>query len=85
LSAALEANNKVAQAVKVETDEIRGGSEEQVRGIAEISKSISQMSHVTQGTAAQAEQSASAATELCPQSEALKRIVESLGAMVGGG
>jgi methyl-accepting chemotaxis protein len=85
LSAALEANNKVAHAVKGETDEIRGGSEEQVRGITEISKSISQMSHVTQSTAAQAEESASAATELCAQSEALKRTVESLSAMVSGG
>ena len=85
LSAALEANNKVARAVKVETDQIRGGSEEQVRGIGEISKSISVMSQVTQSTAAQAEESASAATELCAQSEALTRIVESLSVMVSGG
>jgi len=85
LSAALEANNKVARAVKVETDQIRGGSEELVRGIGEISKSISVMSQGTQSTAAQAEESASAATELCAQSEALTRIVESLSVMVSGG
>ncbi|MGA2115234.1 MAG: methyl-accepting chemotaxis protein [Bryobacteraceae bacterium] len=84
LSAALEANNRVARSVKMETDEIRLGSEEQVRGIAEVTRAVAQMSQVTQSTAAQAEESASAAAGLCAQSTALKGIVESLSAMVSG-
>jgi len=85
LSVSLDANNKVARSVKVETEQIRGGSEEQVRGIAEIATAIAQMSQTTQSTAAQAEEGASAAAELYAQSEALKRIVESLSVMVSGG
>jgi len=82
---AMEANNKIAGAVKTETDEIRGASEEQARGIVQISTAITQMSKVTQTTAAQAEESASAAEELSAQSHALKEIVERLTRMVDGG
>ena len=82
---AMEANNKIAGAVKAETDEIRGASEEQARGIVQISTAITQMSTVTQSTAAQAEESASAAEELSAQSHALKEIVERLTRLVDGG
>jgi len=71
--------------VKQQTDEIRGASEEQARGIVQISRAIAQMSRVTQSTAAQAEESASAAQELNAQSSALKDIVERLTTMVNGG
>jgi len=81
---AMEANNKIAGAVKVETDEIRGASEEQTRGIGQISTAIAQMNQVTQDTAAQAEESAAAAEELNAQSQALKEIVERLTSMVDG-
>jgi methyl-accepting chemotaxis protein len=82
---ALEANNHVARSVKVETDQIRGASDEQVRGIELISTAIAQMSQVSQSAAAQAEEGASAAEELNAQSEALNQIVERLTAMVHGG
>jgi methyl-accepting chemotaxis protein/methyl-accepting chemotaxis protein-1 (serine sensor receptor) len=82
---AMEANNKIAGAVKVETDEIGGASEEQVRGIGQITAAITQMNQVTQSVAAQAEESASAAEELNAQSEALKQIVQHLTVMVAGG
>jgi len=81
---AMEANNKITGAVKEQTDEIRGASAEQARGITQISAAIAQMSQVTQGTAAQAEESASAAEELSAQSHALKEIVERLTVMVNG-
>lgn len=81
---AMEANNKIAGAVKEQTDEIRGASAEQARGIVQISTAIQQMSSVTQSTAAQAEESASAAQELSAQSNALKEIVERLTTMVTG-
>ena len=82
---AMESNNKIAGAVKTETDEIRGASEEQARGIMQISTAITQMSKVTQSTAAQAEESASAAQELNAQSQGLREIVERLTTMVNGG
>lgn len=82
---AMEANNKIAGAVKEQTDEIRGASAEQARGIVQISTAIAQMSKVTQSTAAQAEESASAAQQLSAQSHSLGDIVERLTTLVSGG
>jgi methyl-accepting chemotaxis protein/methyl-accepting chemotaxis protein-1 (serine sensor receptor) len=66
-------------------DEVNLGSQEQARGIEQIAKAIGQMEQVTQKTAANAEESASAAEELNAQSEAMRDIVERLTAMVGTG
>ena len=82
---AMEANIKIAGAVKVETDGIRVASEEQARGISQITTAITQMNRLTQDTAAQAEENASAAEELSAQSEALKQIVGRLTVVVDGG
>lgn len=71
--------------VKTLVDEVNLGSQEQARGIEQIGKAITQMEQVTQRTAANAEESASAAEELSAQSEYLKDIVDRLAAMVGGG
>ena len=61
------------------------GSQEQARGIEQVSKAIVQMEKVTQTTAANAEESASASEELSAQSDTLKSIVGRLNGMVGGG
>jgi methyl-accepting chemotaxis protein len=82
---AMDAHNRIAEALKVETDQIRVASEEQARGIAQMSSAILQMSQVTQSTAAQAEEGASAAEELNAQSKALEEIVENLATMISGG
>jgi len=81
---AMEANNKIAAAVKTETDEIRGAAEEQARGVVQITSAVTQMGQVTQNAAAQAEQGASAAEQLNAQSHVLKEIVARLTAMVNG-
>jgi methyl-accepting chemotaxis protein len=81
---AMEDNNKIAGAVKAETDYIRGASQEQATGIAQITTAIAQMNQATQSTAASAEESAAAAEELKAQSEALKEITERLTTMVSG-
>ena len=60
------------------------GSQEQARGIEQISKAVAQMDQVTQSTAANAEESASASEELSAQAEALNQIVMQLRTMVGG-
>jgi len=70
--------------VKVKTlvDEVNLGSQEQARGIEQISKAIAQMDHVTQSTAASAEESASASQELSAQAEAMKHAVGKLSQLV---
>ena len=71
--------------VKVKTlvDEVNLGSQEQARGIQQISKAIAQMDQVTQGTAASAEEGASASQELSAQAEAMGHAVRKLSRMVG--
>ncbi|HWY49645.1 MAG TPA: methyl-accepting chemotaxis protein [Bryobacteraceae bacterium] len=73
-------------AIKVKTlvDEVNLGSQEQARGINQISKAIAQMDQVTQSTAANAEESASASQEMSAQAEALNNIAQQLRSMVGG-
>ncbi len=73
-----------AAKVKMLVDEVNLGSQEQARGIEQISKAISQMDQVTQSTAANAEESASASEEMSAQAEALNNIVAQLSALVGG-
>lgn len=82
---ALAIRNITQDAVKAKTlvDSVSQGSQEQALGIDQISKAITQMEHVTQTAAANAEESAAAAEELTAQSEKLKDIVFSLTAMVG--
>ena len=63
--------------------EVEVGSDEQARGIEEVSNSVAQMRQATQETAAMAEESASAACELNAQSEVLKNTVGSLITLVG--
>jgi methyl-accepting chemotaxis protein len=81
----IRAITESATQVKTLVDEVNMGSQEQARGIDQISKAITQMDQVTQGTAASAEESASASEELSAQAQALNHIVSELGSMVGGG
>jgi methyl-accepting chemotaxis protein len=69
--------------MKTLVDEINLGSQEQSRGIDQVSNAIRQMEKVTQSTAANAEQSAAAAEQLTAQSKSVKDIVEHLNALVG--
>ncbi len=75
-----------AESTKVKTlvEEVHLGSQEQARGIEQISRAIVQMEQVTQKTAADAEESSAAATELNTQWETLQEIAKRLTAMVGG-
>jgi methyl-accepting chemotaxis protein/methyl-accepting chemotaxis protein-1 (serine sensor receptor) len=69
--------------VKVMIGEVSLGSHPQAKGTQAISKSIHQMQTVTQGSAAQAEESASASEELSAQAQTLDRIANDLRVMVG--
>ncbi|HEY4045343.1 MAG TPA: methyl-accepting chemotaxis protein [Acidobacteriaceae bacterium] len=69
--------------VKTLVDEINVGSQEQGRGVDQISRAITQMEQSTQKSAANAEESAAAAEELTAQSETLQEIAERLSNMIG--
>jgi methyl-accepting chemotaxis protein len=79
----IRAITESAGKVKTLVDEVSLGSQEQARGIDQISKAIAQMDHVTQATAASAEESASASEELSAQAEAVNAIIGQLRALVG--
>jgi methyl-accepting chemotaxis protein len=71
-----------ASSVRVLIQHVEAGSEEQTRGIGQVSKAIAQMERVTQDTAATAEESAAAAHEMSAQSRVLREIVASLVTLV---
>jgi len=85
VAVAIRSITEASASVKTLVDEVNLGSQEQARGIEQITKAITQMERVTQSTAASAEQSASAAEQLNAQSETMKDVVARLMAMVSGG
>jgi methyl-accepting chemotaxis protein/methyl-accepting chemotaxis protein-1 (serine sensor receptor) len=64
-------------------DEVNLGSQEQARGIEQITRAISQMEQVTQSTAAGAEECASASQEMTGQVRHVNTIIGSLEELVG--
>ena len=69
--------------VKSLVDEVNMGSQEQARGMEQISRAVTQMEQVTQRTAATAEESASAGTDLSGHANALRTLVHEMRDMVG--
>jgi methyl-accepting chemotaxis protein/methyl-accepting chemotaxis protein-1 (serine sensor receptor) len=69
--------------VKGLVDEVNLGSQEQSRGMDQISRAVLQMQQVTQKNAASAEQSASAGTELTSHAAGLRSLVSEMRLMVG--
>ncbi len=76
----------VAKAQKVDelVGEIATASQEQNQGIGQVSVAVSQMDKVTQSSAANAEETASAAEELNAQAETMRESVRNLQSLVGG-
>jgi methyl-accepting chemotaxis protein len=82
-----EAIQKVVQyseKIKTLVDEVNLGSQEQARGIDQVSNAVIQMREMTQQTAGNAQETASAGEELDSYSEALNKIVHELDRLVGG-
>ena len=77
----LESVRKLAQLI----GEVSAASEEQSKGIGQITTAVEQMDKVTQSNAASAEESASASEELYAQAKELGDMVISLIAVVSGG
>lgn len=84
MAQSVQAIAESAGKVKVLVDEISTSSQEQERGIGQITKAINQMDRVTQTTASSAEEGASASEELTAQSDAMKEIVAGLTALIHG-
>lgn len=82
VAASIEAITENAGKVKTLVDEVDASSREQAQGIEQISKAITQMDQVTQRTAANAEESASASEELNAQSRTMLGVVDRLRALV---
>jgi methyl-accepting chemotaxis protein/methyl-accepting chemotaxis protein-1 (serine sensor receptor) len=72
-----------ATKVKSLVDEVNMGSQEQARGMEQIARAVMQMEQVTQRTAASAEESASAGTDLNSHANALRALVHEMRDMVG--
>ena len=65
--------------------QVATASEEQARGVDQISTAVSQMDQVTQSNAANAEEAASASEELSAQARELNDMIGMLAGLVGGG
>jgi methyl-accepting chemotaxis protein len=81
LSEIEEAANRVQGLIS----EVNAAGDEQAQGIGQINSAIAQMDQVTQATAANAEESASASEELSSQSRELHSMVELLMRVIEGG
>jgi methyl-accepting chemotaxis protein/methyl-accepting chemotaxis protein-1 (serine sensor receptor) len=79
-----DVHDVASNAAKVERlmDEVRVSSQEEARGVEQISGSIVQVERVTQAAAASSEETAAASEELAAQSEAMSGIVGELRALV---
>lgn len=84
VTASIVAITESASQVKALVDEVNLGSQEQTKGVEQIAKAISHMEQVTQKTAANAEESASASEKMSRQAEVLRTLVHRLQAVVGG-
>lgn len=70
--------------IKALVDEVHMGSQEQAKGIVQVSKAIEQMQQVTQRTATTAEESAFASEEISAQAESMRSLVRRLENLVHG-
>jgi methyl-accepting chemotaxis protein/methyl-accepting chemotaxis protein-1 (serine sensor receptor) len=70
--------------VRTLVDEVSLGSEEQAKGITQISSSMHEIGRVTQNSAASAEELAAAGEQLSSQTEMLKQAVFRMRLMVDG-
>lgn len=75
---------EVSEKVRILIDEIGSGSQEQAKGIGQITTALRQMDQVTQQSAAGAEENAAAGADLQTQSASLARIVERLSVILEG-
>ncbi|MGD0297870.1 MAG: methyl-accepting chemotaxis protein [Bryobacteraceae bacterium] len=79
----IQAITESAAKVKTMVEEVNAGSQEQVHGLAQISKAVSKIDGVAQNTAASAEETASASQQLSAQASSMLEIAVQLRTLVG--
>jgi len=83
VAAAIQGIVNSASKVKTLVDEVSAGSQEQTHGVEGISNAILRLEQVTQGSAASAEESASAGQQIAAQAQAMNQIASQLQTLVG--
>ncbi len=83
MASAVRGMTESATRVKSLVDDVNLGSQEQARGMDQISRAVLQMEKVTQQTAAGAEESASAGAELDGHAAQLRTLVQDMRQMIG--
>jgi methyl-accepting chemotaxis protein/methyl-accepting chemotaxis protein-1 (serine sensor receptor) len=83
MAGAVRSMTQSAIRVKSLVDEVNLGSQEQARGMEQISRAVLQMEQLTQRTVAGAQQSASAGAELEGHATELRDLVHEMRATVG--
>jgi methyl-accepting chemotaxis protein len=73
-----------AASVRSLVDQVHSGSQEQARGIEQVSQALANMEQLTQRSAAGAEESAAAGAQLSAQANGMRRSVEQLDELVNG-
>jgi len=81
---AFKENIEISSKISLLIDEIAAASNDQAEGIGQINKAITEMDKVTQVTAANAEESASASQEMTAQAMQLKGLARDLTVLVTG-
>ncbi|HXE12464.1 MAG TPA: methyl-accepting chemotaxis protein [Bryobacteraceae bacterium] len=84
LAAAIRSITTDEEKIRKLIGEMSSGSNEQARGIEQITKAISEMDSVTQNAAARAEEGYAAAADLAAQSKSLRTTIEQVAAIVSG-
>ncbi|HEX7359390.1 MAG TPA: methyl-accepting chemotaxis protein [Bryobacteraceae bacterium] len=85
VAGAIEVITRSADKVKLLVDEVNIGSQEQARGMAQIAKAVVEIEQVTQRAAAGSEQTASASQQLSAQAETMRKSIEGVWQLAGGG
>ena len=83
VASAIAGITDTSQKIKALIDEVNVDSQQQARDIEVVSRSIGEMSRVTQETAANSQEGASAGKQIRSQSEAMNCMVQELREMVG--
>jgi methyl-accepting chemotaxis protein len=73
----------LSNSMKIQIEEVSAASEEQARGIQEISIGVRQMEQVTQSAAANAERNAHSTGNVRKEAESLDGIVQELTSLIG--
>jgi len=83
VATAMSAITDTSQKIRMLVEQVNLGSQEQAKGIEQVSKAVTNMHHVTQRTTASAQDNASAGQQLTSHSETMRTVVMDLQALVG--